>query len=115
MAPPPWATAEQQEFLKGRRAEYQQHQAQKTLAIFWPVVYRDFFLRWPIAENSTPADNGPEDVDSEDVTGPEQTVTESVRKVSLSEMTSYCQALRSHARCVENQNVVQQPRKREGP
>jgi hypothetical protein len=81
MAPAPWATPEQQEFLKGRQADYQLHQAKKTLPAFWPAVYRDFFLRWPI-EQVTPNTGEAES----DCMGDrdERQITEGLRKVSLS-------------------------------
>lgn len=47
MAPPPWANAEQLAFLKSLTADFLQRQKDSTVSRFWPVLYNDWFLRWP--------------------------------------------------------------------
>lgn len=54
MAPPHWATGDQYDFFRSRRAEFQQHQKAKTLTTFWDNVVRDWFCRWP---ESSPGSN----------------------------------------------------------
>ena len=53
--------------------------------LFWPLVYQEFFLRWPVTESSanpTPGDNVTEDGGSEHVADSgEQTNVETLRKV----------------------------------
>ena len=54
-------------------------------AIIWPLVYQEFFLRWPVTESSanpTPGDNVTEDGGSEHVADSgEQTNVETLQKV----------------------------------
>ncbi|KAF7346299.1 hypothetical protein MSAN_01857300 [Mycena sanguinolenta] len=47
MAPRPWATDEQQEWLQCYLAEFVRRQAEKKLALFWPILYAAWFRRFP--------------------------------------------------------------------
>lgn len=65
MAPSPWASEAQLQFLKDKRGEYQTYQKAKNLPSFWVKVMRDWFARWPeISSMST--EPGGEDKDSAD-------------------------------------------------
>ena len=42
-----WATPDQMEFLTSRLPDFQDAQRNKTTAVFWVDVNREFFKRWP--------------------------------------------------------------------
>jgi hypothetical protein len=45
-----WGTPDQIEFLTSRLPDFQDAQRNKTTAVFWVDVNRDFFKRWPSPE-----------------------------------------------------------------
>ncbi|KAJ7861512.1 hypothetical protein B0H13DRAFT_2355076 [Mycena leptocephala] len=46
MAPPRWTSGEQLEFLRKWLSEYLKHQANRSLARFWPALYEAWFARF---------------------------------------------------------------------
>ncbi|KAG9309048.1 hypothetical protein JVU11DRAFT_11066 [Chiua virens] len=47
MAPPPWMTAEQNEFLESYYQEYLESQAKREYSSFWPRFYDAWFQKYP--------------------------------------------------------------------
>ncbi|KAG1738111.1 uncharacterized protein EDB91DRAFT_1249425 [Suillus paluster] len=66
MAPPRWATAEQEAVLMSMLAEYRTYMPSKNCAQFWPKINRKFFTQWPVHKTYYP------DVDNEDELTEEQ-------------------------------------------
>lgn len=46
----PWATPSQLTFLKDHLADFAKAQTNKTVSLFWPKIYTDFFALWPSPE-----------------------------------------------------------------
>jgi hypothetical protein len=64
MAPPSWANEEQLKFLRSRQNDHWEKRVQKKLALFWPVLDREWFERWPIALPDTPIPQSPEEFEA---------------------------------------------------
>lgn len=66
MAPPRWATIEQEAVLMSMLAEYRTYMPSKNYTQFWPKINRKFFTQWPVHKAYYP------DVDDEDELTDEQ-------------------------------------------
>jgi hypothetical protein len=51
MAPPPWTTSAQLDFLNGKRVDFAEAQKNKTLSQFFTTVQGEFFAMWPDPES----------------------------------------------------------------
>jgi len=51
MAPPPWTTLAQLEFLNGKRVDFAEAQKNKSLSQFFTTLQGEFFAMWPDPES----------------------------------------------------------------
>jgi hypothetical protein len=47
MAPPKWATVEEEKFFQSHAAKYQVCQAKRNYSGFWEPVFKEWFSRFP--------------------------------------------------------------------
>ncbi|KAJ7116915.1 hypothetical protein C8R44DRAFT_879446 [Mycena epipterygia] len=50
MAPRPWATEEEREWLQQQMDDYRRLQAERKLYLFWPDMQQRWFTRFPESE-----------------------------------------------------------------
>ncbi|KAG1834967.1 hypothetical protein DFJ58DRAFT_847497 [Suillus subalutaceus] len=84
MAPPTWATAEQEAVLMSMLAEYRTYMPSKNYTQFWPKINQKFFAQWPVHKAYYP------DVDDEDeLTKEQKEVYKTPLKTRKKQITSW--------------------------
>jgi hypothetical protein len=58
MAPPPWTTPPQAQFLEGKKAAFLQAQTAGQQTRFFAGLYEEWFSLWPVRESLFPTPEG---------------------------------------------------------